>query len=532
MQSVAKVLIGWPFIYVWSGSILLMFLYFIRKLWTSTHRLQYEVSAALSQLESLGGTDRKRKFAQEIDGLNKSIHETTERTTAFQQSWNDFYQEVIFHPSPDAPRLIMHTGTSHQFFDPQALLTKNANVPLLMSVSNLLTGLGILGTFLGLFGGVYLASYGMSASDIDKVKQALGELLGGASTAFITSILGLFFSMIFTYVRGRRMGRLLSTLEHWNSKLDHLIEHVTIEKTSEEQLIELRKISKNRQDLNEDVLLKVVEQFNKVLSDNTLGQFQDFARSMQTMNRSLQTNVESLAAQHQNLQQMSAQVSGQIQSTLQQSVQAIEQTFQHAAQNVSNATRATLKQVVDSLAEEIHALWQTLQTTSQQMKQGGHTFQQAALHADKVREGLQTLLNNQQELIQALFQIPSMTQTFTDASQSLEQAHHQTHAMSRNNAELVEKLHTILSQLENSQQHIHTIWQNYQDRFEHVDQSLGGAFQEIQTGVTGYATQLSQYTQTMDNNLAKSVGVLSGVVEELRAMMDEMPSTTARRSRR
>ncbi|TOQ08322.1 hypothetical protein CGH04_20465, partial [Vibrio parahaemolyticus] len=63
------------------------------------------------------------------------------------------------------------------------------------SVPNKLTGLGILGTFLGLVAGIYLASSGIGSNNIDEAKGALSHLLDGASLAFLTSIAGLITSM-------------------------------------------------------------------------------------------------------------------------------------------------------------------------------------------------------------------------------------------------------------------------------------------------------------------------------------------------
>lgn len=64
------------------------------------------------------------------------------------------------------------------------------------SLSGTMTGLGILGTFLGL-------SLGLSAfsgDDIFTIADNVGPLLGGMKVAFHTSIYGILFSLIFTFV--------------------------------------------------------------------------------------------------------------------------------------------------------------------------------------------------------------------------------------------------------------------------------------------------------------------------------------------
>ena len=64
------------------------------------------------------------------------------------------------------------------------------------SVAGTMTGLGILGTFLGL--AIGLGSF--DGSDIYTISDNIGPLLAGMKVAFHTSVYGIFFSLIFTYV--------------------------------------------------------------------------------------------------------------------------------------------------------------------------------------------------------------------------------------------------------------------------------------------------------------------------------------------
>ena len=64
------------------------------------------------------------------------------------------------------------------------------------AITGTLTGLGILGTFIGL-------SLGLGAfngDDIYTITDNVGPLLGGMKVAFHTSVYGIFFSLIFAFV--------------------------------------------------------------------------------------------------------------------------------------------------------------------------------------------------------------------------------------------------------------------------------------------------------------------------------------------
>ncbi len=78
-------------------------------------------------------------------------------------------------------------------------------------LSGTLTGLGILGTFLGLSMG--LGSF--SGSDIFAVSDNVGPLLSGMKVAFHTSVYGIFFSLVFNFVYRSIMSDAYETLDEF-----------------------------------------------------------------------------------------------------------------------------------------------------------------------------------------------------------------------------------------------------------------------------------------------------------------------------
>lgn len=76
------------------------------------------------------------------------------------------------------------------------------------AVSGTLTGLGILGTFLGLSMG--LGSF--NGNDIYTISDNVGPLLEGMKVAFHTSVYGIFFSLVFNFVYRSRMAAAYETL--------------------------------------------------------------------------------------------------------------------------------------------------------------------------------------------------------------------------------------------------------------------------------------------------------------------------------
>jgi hypothetical protein len=69
------------------------------------------------------------------------------------------------------------------------------------SIPGILTGLGILGTFIGLISGLP----NINTSDSEQIKASISPLLAGLTTAFTTSVVGIFFSLLWTYFDRKNM---------------------------------------------------------------------------------------------------------------------------------------------------------------------------------------------------------------------------------------------------------------------------------------------------------------------------------------
>lgn len=81
------------------------------------------------------------------------------------------------------------------------------------SIAGTMTGLGILGTFLGLSMG--LGSF--NGNDIYTISDNVGPLLSGMKVAFHTSVYGIFFSLVFTYVYRSIMADAYEKLENFQN---------------------------------------------------------------------------------------------------------------------------------------------------------------------------------------------------------------------------------------------------------------------------------------------------------------------------
>ncbi|MBQ9140728.1 MAG: MotA/TolQ/ExbB proton channel family protein [Lachnospiraceae bacterium] len=92
------------------------------------------------------------------------------------------------------------------------------------AISGTMTGLGILGTFIGL--SIGLGSF--NGNDIYTISENIGPLLEGMKVAFHTSVYGIFFSLIFTFVYRGIMSDAYEKLEEFLDCFRECVEPVVI----------------------------------------------------------------------------------------------------------------------------------------------------------------------------------------------------------------------------------------------------------------------------------------------------------------
>lgn len=90
---------------------------------------------------------------------------------------------------------------SEEFYNNDVLLKERMNSKILNYVPQLMVGLGLLGTFLGLSMGLS----GLDLKDSTDINQ-VNQLLDGVKTSFYTSLYGMYFSIIFTVIINLHIG--------------------------------------------------------------------------------------------------------------------------------------------------------------------------------------------------------------------------------------------------------------------------------------------------------------------------------------
>ena len=162
-------------------------------------------------LSRLGG--RLRRAARTIIAENKQNKE--------KKSWNDlhFLGDSLQGPWGDflqnAEMCDAHGESCDvtQFINEDTVIYGAGGTRLAEITPGLLTSLGILGTFLGLVTG--LSGLTLTAADTAVLLTAMDKLIGGMSTAFLTSIVGVIGSLTFNMIYNSSLGKCQKSIDRF-----------------------------------------------------------------------------------------------------------------------------------------------------------------------------------------------------------------------------------------------------------------------------------------------------------------------------
>ncbi|MEI6415120.1 MAG: hypothetical protein WCP34_12785, partial [Pseudomonadota bacterium] len=335
----------------------------------------------------------------------------------FKSPWMEFLKNLHV-PGPDPQVPIRSLAEPILYFNESSLFHAHVDSRLFDAMPGYLARGGILGTFIGLVAGIYLVQGGFTAGETE-MKIALGQLMGGASTAFNASIVGIFLSVLFSVLEKRRRYQTLRLVRRFSELLEAALEVsppennalIKIHEVQQAQLAELQK-------QNAQSKTSTAFQINALASilNTTMGKWAETMVS--------QKNERSQSDQL-GLQQLVTQLSEQLQganrlqmSGLQDSLRQQHEMLVATQKNLLESNQGSLQQVGQTVRESLDKTQARL-TYQQRESSGAFTdaLERILGGMDQTRSVIQ---GNQRETQQLL--LTSRSQ-ITDLQDGLRQQH-------------------------------------------------------------------------------------------------------------
>ena len=542
--------------------------------------------AMLGELkDELSAIDGKAGFATAFEQYNVRAAET------FGLPWTEFVETLVL-PAPGSSDLIRNTGEVSRYLNDASIIFPRISFGFYQSVPNLLTGLGILGTFIGLAFGVGAASTGLASSDPGEITSSLQQLLAGASLAFLTSIVGIACSILFVPVEGFSSRGLHRALDDWVGAIESRLERVTPEGVALQQLEEARRAVTQLEHFNTELifslekvldekiagrlspqlerLLEAVEglredrssdagrmieqalgRFTDAMQERTGSQFEEMASIVADLNRTLKDSAAGLARSQQDIYTALDAVLTTVRTSMNAGANAMTETLQQALGDVTRVMEDTSKRLAEQMtASSTAAAAELSETVGSATQDLARTGVEAAAQISGSLHGLQasaeSLAGSTRQSEQVLAGMTQFVERLDGLRGFIESAHQQIAAIAEpvgraanevrtasdrtadtllRTSDLVERVDTLVHQLNQHQESVAGAWTRYQERFEGIDGSLATVFQQLDEGLARYCEQVKHFSNELDKTTSKTVQELAAATGELSQSIEDLLET-------
>lgn len=366
------------------------------------------------------------------------------------------------------------------------------NLRMLDTAAGALVGLGLLGTFLGLTLGIK----GFDSSNTERINESIQGLLAGMGTAFLTSLLGMTFSILFTAADKALRHRLYKDVKELTDKLDseYYIDDLVLANINQQNIVnQLYKALKN------DLQQQTLEIANKLTYTNAEGQ-------NVTIGNAIREILTENTKQSKALMSFSTDLAMELNQGFDET---LSRQMQQKIVPLMESVDATTKAVV----EHIDKMADTVSSPATDMMQNV---------VDELKQSMQSLLNEfstglsgsaTSELENLAMQLGTATQAMADFPKNMEN-------ISATLQVTIEEVKHAISEISNTSANANsTAMQQMQEQITYATGAISNAITEVKEVMSGISQSSQEQSNQMVSKLAdaaeKMGSFLTGTISTL-----------------
>ena len=202
--------------------LLLVLLYFAHTFWVDFFRPSKQVSRELSSALVSLREIKSQGTCTDLDGIREKVM----FSTTLKSCWDEFSDTLHGQKKADSQGVMQvnryrATALANSFFTEQIVISTPLKAEFFKHLPGILTGIGIIGTFLGLILGLFTFDV---SKDPELVRTSLRNLLSSVGNAFVVSLAAIFLAMLITWLEKRAINRLYTELDELCGLIDSLFE--------------------------------------------------------------------------------------------------------------------------------------------------------------------------------------------------------------------------------------------------------------------------------------------------------------------
>ena len=327
----------------------------------------------------------KKYNPQNVNVYFESLSQEMENSDLIKGIWRKYQRTLISIPGKDG--LEKYSTVESESYFSVAAFTEGMKSGLWSGLAGTFTGIGILGTFIGLTIGLA----GVDTSSTGALSSSISGLLGGMSTAFVTSISGIVSAIVFGVWHSQNMKRFGDAVSRFTDALDQVFIRKSVEEILLEELAESRAQRAAMEQLSTDMAISICDHLPDVLDQ--LAEKMDSA-----MKGNLDTMLAGLSErqdkQTEQLMQISSNTNSLVSGGFDQLGDVLKKGVGQGAEELGNSLK-NLSSDIASLAEGIRDILDRSTKASSEANQ--KTLDALNEAISKMNETMEGMANKQTE---------------------------------------------------------------------------------------------------------------------------------------
>lgn len=308
---------------------------------------------------------------------DKKARETIRKPTQpLFKKFNRHILEVSRHDGTDEQPRLLRTVDAAEVFRDSALAPKFTRSRLFQAMPGILTGLGVLGTFIGL----QLGIGGLDLTDVKNLETSIVPLIKGCVVAFSTSVWGVFSSLLFSGVEKGLQGFAIRNIRDLQTRVDTLFPRYI----PEAAMVEIAQCARNTENTLKGLAAAIGEHMQRaigrlgaeikdaVAQETSKGQGELAEKAAELLTNALTAELGKLKEQIGSMsREFSNQFTG-VSAQLRETVESHEGTVKGLSETVEN-NRKTVIQMTEKLSAH-DSVMQEMSTAANTIKDAADSF--------------------------------------------------------------------------------------------------------------------------------------------------------------
>ncbi len=318
---------------------------FVKKVNNYTESIQ----SLFSKLKEYDEKDYSYKYGE--------ISQTIYNNEYAKDSWAEYSKTLVPYEREDQDdasinaKVIMYSTQAASDYFTVSSLAKDVNVSFWQNLGSIFTGLGILGTFIGLTYG--LSSPELASNDVDTLKIGIRQLLGGVGTAFVTSLCGVAAAIVFNIFHNSKMNE-LNTI---TNELVGFLEKMYGRKVAEAWLVDIIKNSERQTNAIKNLSSDFAAKFGETMQQGMDSSFNKFIESLEPLFEDLREGIEKMSEGGVKAvgETINAGVGAELQGfakSINEIQNSLSENMRHS-QELADATNTKFSKLVEGFADKI-----------------------------------------------------------------------------------------------------------------------------------------------------------------------------------